>query len=184
MKRDVTMWQKLQRYALGIGVLLLGATVVMVFASVTTAFLILRDRPAPVGATPPAALPPYRAKWPSYQGAVRQLPSPPAEAGRTPTDPASREPAAAYRNPDDPTADQVSASEMPRPETSPAPEPGGPIDSENASPIANGQSIFGSRSDPKVSSAVERTLPRSSTRTKALETIDPRELLRQGKLPK
>jgi hypothetical protein len=121
MKRGVTMWQRLQTYALGVGALLLGAAVVMVFAFVTTALLILRDKSAPVGATPPAAAP-YRAKWPSDQGAA-QLPSAPAKAGRTPADQASREPAA-YRNPD--------------------------------------------------------VVPRS-TRTKALETIDPRELLRQGK---
>ena len=131
--------------------------VAMVLASVTIAVLLLGDTSAPVSATPPAA-------GPSYQAADNQVPPEPAEAEQTPADQTPREPAAPYQNPDDPTADQLAASEMPRPEASPAPQPGVTQDSESSPPISSEQSVFKSR--------------------RALETVDPRELLRQAQMSK
>ena len=119
---------------------------VAILTSVTIAFLLVRDTSAPVSATPPAA-------EPSYQVADKQVPSDPGKAEQAAADQATREPAAPHQDPDDRTADQISASETPQPETSPAPQPDVPPQ----------QTIFRSR--------------------RALETIDPRELLRQGHIP-
>jgi len=113
--------------------------VVMVLTSGAIAFLLIGDAFAPVSAPPPAA-------GPSYHAADTQVPSVPAEAGRTAADQTPREPAAPHQNPDDPSADQLSAS------------------SEDSPPSASEQRIFKSR--------------------KALETVDPRELLRQATMPK
>jgi hypothetical protein len=71
--------------------------------------------------------------------------------------------AAPYQTPVASTTDQMSASGMPRPETSPAPKPGAANDLEN-NPAASEQRVLQTR--------------------KALETVDVRELLRQGSMPK
>jgi hypothetical protein len=104
---------------------------------------------------PVSATPP--AAGASYQ-AAKQVPSDPSEAEQTADQP-PRDPAAPYRNPDDPTADQISASEMP-----PAPQPGVPHDPGDAPPSTSEQRVLKSR--------------------RALETVDPREFLRQATMPK
>jgi hypothetical protein len=116
--------------------------VVFILTFLTIAFQLLRETSAPLSAAPPAA-------GPSYQAAVDQVPS---------------EPAPPYQRPDDPRTNQIPASEMPRAETSPVPQPGVPQDPEDSSPSAGEQRIFKSR--------------------RALETVDPRELLRQVNMPK
>lgn len=135
------MWHKLQTYAVGVAVLLVGVAVAMVLGSVAIPFLLLRDISAPVGATSPAA-------GPSYEAAADQVPPAPAPP---------------WRNADDPAAHPISASELPLPETSPAPQPGVPPGAESQ-PIAGEQRVIRSR--------------------RALETVDPREFLRQATIPK
>jgi hypothetical protein len=71
-------------------------------------------------------------------------------------DRSSGEPAAPYQGPADPTASQAYAYE-----TTPGPRPGAPDDAEDPTPSATEQRVFRSR--------------------RALETIDPREILRQAK---
>jgi hypothetical protein len=70
--------------------------------------------------------------------------------------PAAQTPAL-YQNPDDRPA---TASAMPRSEPSPAPQPGAPSSPEDSSPSASEQRLFKSR--------------------KALETVDPREVVWQS----
>ena len=118
-------------------------TAAMILTAVTIAFLgvgtlsivarLLSDRSAPVSATAPAE--------------VEQ-----ALAGQTPTEPA------AVFHPDDRRPNQMSASEMPRPGTSPVPQPGVRSTPEDSSPSASEQRVFKSR--------------------RALETVDPREVVR------
>lgn len=114
---------------------LVGVAMFLSFATIVV--LLLTDTSAPASATPPAAEPPHQ-----------------QADGRAPPDPA-----APYQDPDDPTAGRTSASE-----TSPAPQPGVPPDSEASTPTAREQRILKSR--------------------RALETVDPRELLRQATIPK
>jgi hypothetical protein len=81
---------------------------------------------------------------------------PPAGAAeQAPADWSPGEPAAQHQGPADPMAGQAFASE-----TSPAPEAGQPDGAEDATPSAIEQRVFRSR--------------------RALETIDPRELMRQA----
>jgi len=82
---------------------------------------------------------------------------------QVPPDRTPREPAAPYQKPVASTPGQVSASGMPRPGTSPGTQPGVANDSEN-NPTANEQRVFQTR--------------------RALETVDARELVRQGSMPK
>jgi hypothetical protein len=84
----------------------------------------------------------------------------PVAAEQTPADQTPKEPAALYRSPDDPSAHQISAFARPRPEPSPSPQPGAPSSPEDSSPSASEQRLFKSR--------------------KAIETLDARELVRQG----
>jgi hypothetical protein len=129
--------------------------VAMVLTSLIVAFLLFGDTSAPVGAAPPAARP-------SHRVADEQVPPVPAEAEQTPPDRTARELAAQSQSPHVATADPLAASDTP--ETSPASHAGVPHDSEDSPPSASEQSIFKSR--------------------KALETVDPREFLRQATMPK
>lgn len=80
---------------------------------------------------------------------------PAVAAAQTPADWGPGAQAAPYQGPADPTAAQVLASEM-----SPAPQLGTPDEAEDSTPSSVEQRAFRSR--------------------RALETIDPRELLRQA----
>jgi hypothetical protein len=85
--------------------------------------------------------------------------TPPVVAEQTLADQTPREPAAPYRNPDDRPANQMSAFAMPRSEPSPAPQQAATSNSADSSPSASEQRVFQSR--------------------RALEIVDPQELLRQ-----
>jgi hypothetical protein len=180
------MWHRLQTYALGVVVLLLGMAVAMALTSVTAALLLLRDTSGPVAAMPHAAGHPHR-------DAAKRFPSGPAE--QAPAVQVPSEPGARYQDPAGLRAERAAASEMPWPETSPAPRQGAPRDAEGFPSSAIGQVIFTGPSEPTAGSAVERTpaprsavertpAPSSFTPTRALETVDPRELLRQATMPK
>ena len=122
---------------------------------VAIAVLLLSGKSAPVSATPAAAAP-------SHAAADQQFPSDPAAAEQPSTDqtPMQLEPLALYQNPADPIADQISASEMPQPEPSAAVlDPTVPANLDVPLPSATKQRVFRSR--------------------RALETVDPHELLRR-----
>jgi type IV secretory pathway VirB10-like protein len=134
------------------------ATILTFFA---VACLLVRNATAPGSATPPAA-------GPLYQAADEHVPSDAAEAERTPPAPQQAE-----QTPRGPAAAPQQAEQTPRELAAPHQaeltprEPGAPYqnpDDPTADRIsASEQIVFKSR--------------------RGLETVDPRELLRQGVIP-
>jgi hypothetical protein len=170
------MWHELQNWALGIGVVLLGVSVATVLTAGAIAVLMLRDLSAPVGPMPAT---------PSPRAAARERPWDPAQAKQPLHDEAPMDPAAEYQESNDPTADRISESGVTRSEAAPAPRPFVPRESEGAPQRAIGQGVLALRTEPRGRGGVERTpAPSRSTPTRALETVDPREFLRQADLPK